>query len=91
LEGNFFNDLTSFNTNARSCKGNVLINLNVLNAWYNGIDNTMYVASFANICWTLRNVFPIFQMQVFVPILFSLPLIIMAFNSFVMVLSIFVK
>jgi hypothetical protein len=50
LEGNCFNDLTSFNTNAHSCNGDVLINLNVLDAWYNGIDNTMYVTSCANIC-----------------------------------------
>jgi hypothetical protein len=32
LEGNVFNDLTQFNTNAHFCYGNVLINLNVLNA-----------------------------------------------------------
>jgi hypothetical protein len=33
LEGNAFNDLTSFNTNAHSCNEDVLINLNVLDAW----------------------------------------------------------
>jgi hypothetical protein len=41
LEGNAFNDLTSFNTNAHSCNGDVLIKLNVIDAWYSGIDNTM--------------------------------------------------
>ncbi len=50
LEGNFFNDLTSFNTNAHSCNGDVLINLNVLDAWYSGIDNTIYVTNCVNIC-----------------------------------------
>jgi hypothetical protein len=39
-----------FNTNARSCNGDVLMNLNVLDAWYNGIDNTIYVGSCVNIC-----------------------------------------
>jgi hypothetical protein len=33
LEGNPFNDLTSFNTNSHSCNEDVLINLNVLDAW----------------------------------------------------------
>jgi hypothetical protein len=57
LESNFFNDLTSFNTNARSCNEDVLINLNVLDAWYSGIDKIMYVANCvtnflnANICF----------------------------------------
>ncbi len=91
LEGNAFNDLTSFNTNAHSCNGDVLINLNVLDAWYSGIDNTIYVTNCVNICWALKVMFPIFQMQVFASILFSLQLIVMAFNSFVMVLLIFVK
>jgi hypothetical protein len=50
LEGKFFNDLTSFNTNACSCNRDVLINLNVLDAWYGGIDNTMYVANCIDIC-----------------------------------------
>jgi hypothetical protein len=50
LEGNAFNDLTSFKTNAHSCNGDVLINLNVIDAWYSGIDNTMYVASCVDIC-----------------------------------------
>jgi hypothetical protein len=50
LEGNFFNDLTSFNTNARYCNEDVLINLNVLDAWYSGIDNIMYVANCVDIC-----------------------------------------
>jgi hypothetical protein len=45
-----FNDATFFNTNARSCNGDVLMNLNVLDEWYNGMDNTIYVASCANIC-----------------------------------------
>ncbi len=91
LEGNFFNGLTSFNTNAHSCNGDVLINLNVIDAWYSGIKNIMYVTNCANICWALKVVFSIFQMQVFASILFSLQLILMAFNYFVMVLSIFVK
>jgi len=91
LEGNFFNDLTSFNTNAHSCNGDVLINLNVLDAWYSGINNTMYVTNCANICWTLKVVFSIFWMQFFASILFSLQLILMAFYYFVMVLSIFAK
>ncbi len=50
LEGKIFNDLTSFNTNARSCSGDVLININVLDAWYRGIDNIMYVANCVDIC-----------------------------------------
>jgi hypothetical protein len=45
-----FNDATFFNTNARSCNGDVLMNLNVLDAWYNGIDNTIYVVNCVNIC-----------------------------------------
>jgi hypothetical protein len=32
-EGKVFNDLTSFNTNAHYCNEDVLINLNVLDAW----------------------------------------------------------
>jgi hypothetical protein len=28
----------------------VLINLNVLNAWYNGIDNIMHASNCVNIC-----------------------------------------
>jgi hypothetical protein len=31
-KGNVFNDATFFNTNARSCNGDVLMNLNVLDA-----------------------------------------------------------
>jgi hypothetical protein len=50
LEGNAFNDLRSFNTNAHSCNGDVLINLNVIDAWHSGIDNTMYVANCVDIC-----------------------------------------
>jgi hypothetical protein len=45
-----FNDATFFNTNACSCNQDVLMNFNVLDAWYNGIDNTIYVASCVNIC-----------------------------------------
>jgi hypothetical protein len=48
-KGNVFNNFTFFNTNARSCNGDVLTNLNILNAWYNGIDNTIYVTSCADI------------------------------------------
>jgi hypothetical protein len=42
LKGNVFNDATLFNTNAHSCNGDVLMNLNVLDAWYNGIT-TQYM------------------------------------------------
>jgi hypothetical protein len=49
-KGNVLNDATFFNTNARSCNGDVLMNLYVLDAWYNGIDNTIYVVTCANIC-----------------------------------------
>ncbi len=49
-KGNVFNDVTFFNTIACSCNGDVLMNLNVLDAWYNGIDNTIYVAICINIC-----------------------------------------
>jgi hypothetical protein len=45
-----FNDVTFFNTNAHSYNGDVLMNLDVLNAWYNFIDNTIYAASCANVC-----------------------------------------
>ncbi len=50
LEGGAFNDLTSFNTNACSWNRDVSIILNVLDACYHGIDNTIYVTSCANIC-----------------------------------------
>jgi hypothetical protein len=33
-----------------SGNGDVLMNLNVLDAWYSGINNTIYVASCAIIC-----------------------------------------
>jgi hypothetical protein len=49
-KGNIFNDATFFNTNAHSCHGYVLMNLNVLDAWYNGIDNTTYAINCASIC-----------------------------------------
>jgi hypothetical protein len=49
-KGSVFNDATFFNIDARFCNGDVLMNLNVLNAWYNGIDNTIYVANCADIC-----------------------------------------
>jgi hypothetical protein len=41
---------TLFNTNACSYNGDVLINLNILYAWYNGIDNIVYVTSCGDIC-----------------------------------------
>ncbi len=63
LEGNVFNDLTKFNTNAHFCYGNVLINLNVLNAWYSGIDNTMYGASCVNIVEHWKKCSPIFECE----------------------------
>ncbi len=46
---NVFNDATFFNTNACSCSGDVLMNSNVLHAWYNGINHTIDGASCANI------------------------------------------
>jgi hypothetical protein len=48
-KGNDFNDATFFNTNARSYNGDVLMNLNDLDAWYNGIDNTILI-SCVDIC-----------------------------------------
>jgi len=41
---------TLFNTNACSYNGDVLINLNILYSWYNGIDNIIYVTSGGDIC-----------------------------------------
>ncbi len=38
FKGNIFNDATFLNTSAHSCNGDVLMNLNVLDAWYNGIN-----------------------------------------------------
>ncbi len=32
-KGSVFNDATFFNTNARSCNEDVLMNSNILNAW----------------------------------------------------------
>jgi len=49
-KGNVFNDSTFFNTNAHSCNGDVLMSLNVVDAWYNGIENTIYAISCVNIC-----------------------------------------
>ncbi len=49
-KGSIFNDATFSNTNAHSCNGNVLMNLKFLNAWCNGKNNTIYVASCADIC-----------------------------------------
>jgi len=49
-KGNVFIDATFFNKNACSCNENLLMNLNVLDAWYNGIDNTIYVVSCVDIC-----------------------------------------
>jgi hypothetical protein len=49
-KGNDFNDLTFPNTNAHSWNADVLINLNVLDSWYNGIDNIMYAISYVDIC-----------------------------------------
>ncbi len=51
LEGSAFNDLRSFNINAHSCNGDVLINLDVdLNAWYSGKKNIMYAVYCVDIC-----------------------------------------
>jgi hypothetical protein len=83
FKGNDFNDLTFPNTNAHSWNGDVLINLNVLDSWYNGTDNTMYAISYVDICWTiLTKMFPILWMQMFASIFLSLHLRIMAFNYF---------
>jgi hypothetical protein len=49
-KGSVFNDATFLNTNACSRNGDVLMNLNVLDAWYSGIDNTIYVSSCVDIC-----------------------------------------
>jgi len=49
-KGNVFSDATIFNTNAHSCNGDVLMNLNVVDAWYNGIENIIYAISCVNIC-----------------------------------------
>ncbi len=49
-KGSVFNDVTFFNTNACSCNGDVLMNLIVLDAWYNGINKTICAVSCANIC-----------------------------------------
>jgi hypothetical protein len=38
------------------------MNLKKLDAWYNNINNTIYAASYVDICWTLRKTFPIFRM-----------------------------
>ncbi len=50
FKGSVFKNYTFFNTNACSCNGDVLMNLNILNAWYNGTDNNIYVTSCADIC-----------------------------------------
>jgi len=49
-QGNVFNDATCLNTNACSCYGDVLMNLNILDAWCNGINNIIYVVNCADIC-----------------------------------------
>jgi len=48
-KGSILNDAIFFNINAHSCNGDVLLDLNVLDAWYNGIDNTIYVANCVHI------------------------------------------
>ncbi len=49
-KGSIFSDATIFNTNVCSHNGDILMNLNVLDAWYNGIDNTMYATNCVDIC-----------------------------------------
>jgi len=49
-KGSVFNDATFLNTNACFCNGDILMNLNVLDAWYNGIHNTIYAVNCADIC-----------------------------------------
>jgi hypothetical protein len=46
-----------------SCNVHILMSLNVLDAWYNGIDNTIYAVSCANTCWTLKKHFPSFDYE----------------------------
>ncbi len=38
-KGSVFNDATFFNTNPHSCNEDVLMNLNVIGAWYNDIKH----------------------------------------------------
>ena len=47
---NSFKDFIFFKINVCSCGGEVLINLNDLDAWYNGINITTYTTSCADIC-----------------------------------------
>jgi hypothetical protein len=49
-KGSVFNDAKFFNTNVRSYNEDVLMNLNDLGAWYNGIDNTIYAVNYVSIC-----------------------------------------
>jgi hypothetical protein len=51
-KGSVFNYATFFNINACSCNGDVLMNLNVLNAWYNGINNIIYAIK--SLSWSLN-------------------------------------
>jgi len=44
-KNNAFNALTLFNINVCSCNEHVLMNLNVLNAWYNEILNKHYICN----------------------------------------------
>jgi hypothetical protein len=43
-----------FNTRADSSHGEVLINLNVCDEWYKKFEKKKYIASWADICWTLK-------------------------------------
>jgi hypothetical protein len=40
-KGSVFNDATFFITNAHSCNEDVSMNLNVIYAWYNGIQHNI--------------------------------------------------
>jgi hypothetical protein len=62
-KNNAFNALTLFNINVCSCNEHVLMNLNVLSAWYNEIlNNITYATSFTNICLSSIKIFAILQM-----------------------------
>jgi hypothetical protein len=61
-KNNAFSALTLFNINVRSCNEHVLMNLNVLNAWYNVIlKNITYATSFTYICLSSIKIFAILQ------------------------------
>jgi hypothetical protein len=56
IESNFnsFSMDRGFNTRVDSSHGEVLINLNVCDEWYKKFEKNKYIASWADICWTLK-------------------------------------